>query len=84
MIGAHVAVSVSDNRRAGFVANQHCDFRVTQSTFPRPRHEAGRWFILAYLTRWSVEETMRFIKQSYRLEDLWVLDYERLRNLGRW
>jgi hypothetical protein len=29
-----------------------------------------------------VEETIRFIKQSYRLEDLRVLDYERLRNLA--
>ena len=28
-----------------------------------------------------VEETIRFIKQSYHLEDLRVLDYERLRNL---
>lgn len=40
------------------------------------------WAIVrGYLTRWLVEETIRFIKQSYRLEDLRVLDYERLRNL---
>jgi len=40
------------------------------------------WQIVGgYLTRWLVEETIRFIKQSYRLEDLRVLDYERLRNL---
>jgi Transposase DDE domain len=40
------------------------------------------WFILGgYLSRWLVEETIRFIKQSYRLEDIRVLDYERLRNL---
>lgn len=29
-----------------------------------------------------MEETIRFIKQSYRLEDLRVLHYERLRNLA--
>ena len=41
------------------------------------------WFIVAgYLTRWLVEEAIRFIKQSYRLEDLRVLCYERLRNLA--
>jgi hypothetical protein len=41
------------------------------------------WQIVSgYLTRWLVEETIRFIKQSYRLEDLRVLDYERLRNLA--
>jgi hypothetical protein len=40
------------------------------------------WFIVqSYLTRWLVEETIRFIKQSYHLEDLRVLDYERLKNL---
>lgn len=40
------------------------------------------WFIVkGYLARWRVEETIRFIKQSYHLEDMRVLDYERLRNL---
>ena len=40
------------------------------------------WFIVkGYFARWRVEETIRFIKQSYHLEDLRVLDYERLRNL---
>lgn len=40
------------------------------------------WIVRGYLTRWLVEETIRFIKQSYRLEDLRVLHYERLRNLA--
>lgn len=40
------------------------------------------WYVVqGYLTRWLVEETIRFIKQSYHLEDLRVLNYERLRNL---
>lgn len=40
------------------------------------------WFVVeGYLTRWLVEESIRFIKQSYRLEDIRVLSYERLRNL---
>jgi hypothetical protein len=43
---------------------------------------ASLWFIVqGYLARWMVEETIRFIKQSYRLEDIRVLDYDRLRNL---
>jgi hypothetical protein len=46
------------------------------------RGRKSAWFVVqAYLTRWVVEETIRFIKQSYRLEDVRVLDYERLRNL---
>jgi hypothetical protein len=40
-----------------------------------------RWVVSAYLTRWRVEETIRFGKQSYQVEDIRVLTYERLRNL---
>ena len=35
-----------------------------------------------YITRWRVEETIRYIKQSYRLEDMRVLSYERLKNMA--
>lgn len=36
------------------------------------------WFVvLAYLKRWSVEETTRFIKQTYDLENIRVLKYAR-------
>ena len=30
------------------------------------------------MTRWRIEETVRFIKQSYDLEDVRVLTYQRL------
>jgi hypothetical protein len=39
------------------------------------------WVVAAYLTRWRVEEAIRFTKQSYELEDIRVLTYDRLRNL---
>lgn len=39
------------------------------------------WTISAYLTRWRIEETIRFGKQSYQVEDVRVLTYERLRNV---
>lgn len=40
------------------------------------------WAIVTgYLCRWLVEETIRFIKQNYRLEDIRVLKYERLQNM---
>jgi len=39
------------------------------------------WIAQIYLTRWKIEETFRFLKQSYRLEDIRVLRYQRLRNL---
>ena len=31
--------------------------------------------------RWKIEETFRFIKQSYHLEDIRVMKYQRLKNL---
>lgn len=34
-----------------------------------------------YLSRWRVEDAIRFIKQSYRLEDIRLLDYRRLKNM---
>jgi Transposase DDE domain len=39
------------------------------------------WIVQIYLTRWKIEETFRFVKQSYHLEDIRVLSYQRLRNL---
>jgi len=42
----------------------------------------GLWDILeAYTARWMVEEIIRFIKQSYRLENMRLLHYQRLRNM---
>jgi hypothetical protein len=40
------------------------------------------WVVSAYLTRWRIEEAIRFVKQSYELEDIRVLTYQRLRNLA--
>jgi Transposase DDE domain len=39
------------------------------------------WAAQIYWTRWKIEETFRFIKQSYNLEDIRVLKYQRLKNL---
>ena len=39
------------------------------------------WIVQIYLTRWKIEETFRYIKQSYRLEDIRVMKYQRLKNL---
>jgi hypothetical protein len=39
------------------------------------------WIVRIYLTRWKIEETFRFIKQSYNLEDIRVMKYQRLKNL---
>jgi len=39
------------------------------------------WVLQSYHTRWRVEETIRFVKQSYALEDVRVLTYRRLQNM---
>lgn len=39
------------------------------------------WAVSAYLTRWRIEETIRYAKQCYEVEDVRVLTYERLRNM---
>ena len=40
------------------------------------------WAVEAYITRWRVEDTIRFIKQSYDIEDIRVLTYDRLKNMA--
>lgn len=40
------------------------------------------WAVEAYLTRWRVEDTIRFIKQCYDFEDIRVLTYKRLKNMA--
>jgi len=47
----------------------------------RKNREVLWWAVSAYVTRWRIEETIRFIKQSYQIEDVRVLTYERLKNL---
>lgn len=39
------------------------------------------WAVEAYLTRWRIEDTLRFAKQSYDLEDVRVLGYQSLKNM---
>ena len=41
------------------------------------------WIVASYLSRWSIEEAFRFIKQAYDLENVRVLTFQRLRNLVR-
>jgi len=39
------------------------------------------WVVKSYLTRWRIEETIRFMKQSYQVEDIRLLTYHRLQNM---
>ena len=51
---------------------------------PKPGHikQTSQWRVVeSYLGRRRVEETLRFIKRSYRLEDIRLLTYGRLCNL---
>jgi len=51
------------------------DLRVTKS-------RKSLWRIIElYLTIWRIEETIRFIKQSYQVEDIRLLTYQRLQNI---
>lgn len=44
-------------------------------------HRALWRLIKAYMRRWAIEESIRFVKQSYELEDVRVLSYRSLQNL---
>lgn len=55
---------------------------MTLTTEPLKKSRRSlQWAIEAYLTRWRIEETLRFAKQSYALEDVRVMSYQALRNM---
>ena len=49
---------------------------VTMESFTNTNRLLG-----CYLKRWSIEETIRFVKQTYDLENIRVLNYARLKNM---
>jgi hypothetical protein len=52
------------------------------TTLPIQPREKDLWFIIqAYMKRWCIEETIRFIKQTYDLENIRLLKYKRLQNM---
>jgi len=52
------------------------------TNLPMRKRRGTLWQVVGgYLTRWRIEEAIRFIKQSYNLEDIRVLSYQRLKNL---
>jgi hypothetical protein len=56
----------------------------SRSTAPRIFSGVGwayRIVIWTYITRWRIEDVIRSVKQSYRLEDMRCLTYHRLRAL---
>lgn len=49
---------------------------------PVRKKRSALWFIVgSYLTRWRIEDTIRFVKQAYKLEGIRVMRYVRLKNL---
>lgn len=52
------------------------------TTEPLRKKRKVLWrLVRAYIRRWAIEETIRYIKQSYELEDVRVLNYRSLQNI---
>jgi hypothetical protein len=52
------------------------------TTLAQTDSRTALWQVVeGYLTRWRVEDALRFIKQSYNLEDIRVMRYQRLKNM---
>lgn len=52
------------------------------TTLSLKRSRKSVWRVVEdYMARWRIEETIRFIKQSYQIEDVRLLTYQRLKNL---
>ena len=52
------------------------------TNLPVRRSRKSLWHVVAsYITRWRIEDVIRFLKQSYQLEDIRCLTYRRLQAL---
>jgi len=52
------------------------------TNLPVRRSRKSVWHVVqSYITRWRIEDVIRFVKQSYRLEDMRCLTYRRLQAL---
>lgn len=52
------------------------------TNLPVRRSRKSVWHVIqSYITRWKIEDVIRFVKQSYRLEDMRCLTYHRLQAL---
>lgn len=52
------------------------------STLKQTGSRTQMWKVVqGYLSRWRIEETIRYIKQSYDLEAIRFMNYERLKNM---
>lgn len=52
------------------------------TNLPVRRSRKSVWHVAqSYITRWRIEDVIRFVKQSYRLEDMRCLTYHRLQAL---
>ena len=52
------------------------------TTQPLRRNRKVLWKVLrSYIKRWGIEQTIRFVKQCYDVENIRVLTYPRLRNM---
>ncbi len=47
----------------------------------KKNYKSIRKIVYSYFTRWRIEDTIRFVKQSYQLEDVRLLKYQGLKNL---
>ena len=53
------------------------------TSLPVDRTFKSQWRIVeAYLSRWRIEETIRFVKQAYGFENIRVMSYTRIRNMA--
>lgn len=60
----------------------HKDVLMILTNLSVRRSRKSIWHVIAsYITRWRIEDVIRFVKQSYRLEDIRCLTYRRLQAL---
>ena len=81
-----LALKLWSSRSPGFKGENDEVLKIVKAVYAATGGKGtfkSQWRIVeAYLSRWRIEETIRFVKQSYGFENIRVMTYARIRNMA--
>ena len=81
-----LALKLWSSRSPGFKGENDEVLKIVRAVYAATGGKGtvkSQWRVVeGYLSRWRIEETIRFVKQSYGFENIRVMTYTRIRNMA--
>ena len=81
-----LALKLWSSRSPGFKGENDEVLKIVKAVYAATGGKGmfkSQWRVVeGYLSRWRIEETIRFVKQSYGFENIRVMTYARIRNMA--